>query len=164
MSCLNLRSRLALLLALALPACGAPLEDPSADEAMVTATTIDGCPGAWADADSYVGLFGRYRQGPPYAGDLSLLQILSAFPTDPVRTGGQALRVASGRSRVGRYEALVSNPAIGAAISFWDAGRSDPDLYFVIGLRRSAPANISALCLIGQGSGARPFALQRSLF
>ena len=120
------------------------------------------CPGAFGDADSYAGLPGLYVQPLPYAAALTHLQVLTALPLDPARTAGQLLRTELGVTRAGRYIALESNPAIGPVLSIWDAGREDPDLFFVLGVRRSSPARITALCLLPTKQDSRPFALLRS--
>lgn len=154
----------AFALAAAVSACGGPLAgetETPADEATQAAST-SGCAGAWEDAQSYAGLVGVYTQPLPYVGDMTRLQVLSAVDTDPVRTGGQHTRTVRGLARSGRYEALEQNPAIGAVLSFWELGRSEPDMYFVTGVRRSL-GRVTALCLIGSTPGARPFALRRAL-
>lgn len=158
------RSLSALLLAAALCGCGGTElseEGLAADEAL-TAASGSGCAGTWEDAQHYGGLIGTYTQPLPSTGDITRLQVFSAVDTDPVRTGGQHARTVLGIPRTGRYEALESNPAIGATLSFWELGRSEPDSYFVTGLRRTA-GRVTALCLLGSRTGSRPFTLRRAL-
>lgn len=165
MRCSTLRRSLpALFLSFTLCGCGGAelSEETAAEDEALAAASGTGCAGTWEDAQHYGGLIGTYTQPLPYVGDITRLQVFSAVDTDSVRTGGQHARAVWGLARAGRYEALESNPAIGATLSFWEPGRSEADIYFVTGLRRAA-GRVTALCLIGTRAGTRPFTLRRAL-
>ena len=127
---------------------------------------VPGCPGTWQLPESYDGLVGQYLRSDLSSlkqGDLMTLGILTlAHEPESIRDRGNYLASVFGAAmQGGTYEAIETNPLIGAYLILSPSTATTPPMAFaVIGVRHNVARNIAAVCL-GPSTEGSPFQLNR---
>lgn len=121
--------------------------------------------GGWQPPDTLAGLVGSYARSAITPGD-GQIAWLTLAGSDGYRAQGPYTRFVDADAGTltlqgGTYQAIASNPAIGAVISFFDERGAARDSYFILGIQRDPLGQkIVALQLVGPGGDA-PIVLHR---